>query len=153
MNREQIIELLSNKLKLVRVEKGYTQDRMAFVLGISKKTLVQIEKGRSDAGWTTAVAMCALFRDSEVIQSVLGNDPIEVLETMAHEEVERPKQKTMGGHVWWSDVEIKNSFRLQQNLVSKHYRILDDEAYRWYSSFNEKEARQRFNEISTKDSR
>ncbi|PFB11956.1 helix-turn-helix domain-containing protein, partial [Bacillus cereus] len=42
MNKELIIELISMKIKLIRTEKGYTQDKMAEVLGISKKTLVQI---------------------------------------------------------------------------------------------------------------
>jgi DNA-binding XRE family transcriptional regulator len=150
MNQEQIIEILSNKIKLVRVEKGYTQERMARVLGVSKKTLVQIEKGRNLAGWTTVVAICALFRDSEVIQTILGNAPLEVLETIAHEEIERPKEKTMGGHVWWRDAASKNGFRLQQNVISQHYRILDDQAYRWYSSFDEHEARKKFDDLSKK---
>ncbi|RCK09687.1 hypothetical protein DT075_36260 [Bacillus licheniformis] len=54
---------------------------MANVLGMSKKTLVQIEKGRSAAGWAHVVAVCALFRNSEVLQAVLGDEPLEVVET------------------------------------------------------------------------
>jgi len=140
MNKELLIQFISEKLKLIRTEKGYTQDKMAEILGISKKTLVQIEKGRIPANWTLSIAVCALFRDSEILQSKLGGDPIEMLETLVHEEVERPKDKTMGGKVWWYDVIKKGKFRLQQNLISKHYRILDEENYRWYSSFNKEEA-------------
>ncbi len=46
MNREEIIMLVSDKLRLIRTEAGYTQDKMAEIIGVSKKTLVQIEKGR-----------------------------------------------------------------------------------------------------------
>lgn len=50
MDKEYITELISSKLRLIRAESGYTQEKMANVLGMSKKTLVQIEKGRSAAG-------------------------------------------------------------------------------------------------------
>jgi DNA-binding XRE family transcriptional regulator len=45
MDKQEVINLLSSKMKLIRIEKGYTQDKMAEVLGISKKTLVQLKKG------------------------------------------------------------------------------------------------------------
>ncbi|ASL62748.1 MULTISPECIES: helix-turn-helix transcriptional regulator [Bacillus cereus group] len=140
MNKELIIELISTKIKLIRTEKGYTQDKMAEVLGISKKTLVQIEKGRSNAGWTNSVAICALFRDSEVLQSALGDDPLVVIETMAHKSINNFKEKTLGGKVWWKQIQEKGHFRLQQNLISQHYRILDEHDYRWFSSFDREDA-------------
>ena len=59
MNREEIIMLVSDKLRLIRAEAGYTQDKMAEIIGVSKKTLVQIEKGRVLAGWSTVVTVCA----------------------------------------------------------------------------------------------
>ena len=139
MNKQKMIEILSSKMKLVRVEKDYTQEEMADVLGLSKKTLVQIEKDRMLASWTTVVALCALFRDSQVIHSVLGSDPLEVIETIAHKQIIRPKEKTLGGKVWWKDEMRKGAFRVQQNVISQHYRILDDEDYRWYSTFNRAE--------------
>ncbi|CDI48900.1 helix-turn-helix domain-containing protein [Clostridium tetani] len=55
MNREEFIKKIDEKLKLIRNEKGFTQDKMAEIIGISKKTLVQIEKGRVSIGWTDAV--------------------------------------------------------------------------------------------------
>ncbi|EEK69908.1 MULTISPECIES: helix-turn-helix transcriptional regulator [Bacillus cereus group] len=136
MNKEIITELISTKIKLIRTEKGYTQDKMAEVLGISKKTLVQIEKGRSNTGWTNTVAICALFRDSEVLQSTLGDDPLVVIETIAHKSTKNFKEKTLGGKVWWNQIQEKGDFRLQQNLISKHYRILDKHDYRWFNSFD-----------------
>ncbi|WP_017754147.1 helix-turn-helix transcriptional regulator [Calidifontibacillus oryziterrae] len=147
MDKERLIEILSAKIKLIRTESGYTQDRMAEVLGISKKTLVQIEKGRLNGSWTLIVAVCALFRDSEVLQSVLGDVPLEVIETVAHDGVERPKDKTLGGKVWWKNIDVQNGFRIQQNLLSQHYRILDEENYRWYSSFSKEDTKEKFEEL------
>ena len=147
MDKEYVIQLISLRIRMIRLEKGYSQDKMAEILGISKKTLVQIEKERIQAGWTIVIAVCALFRDSEILQSVLGDEPLEVIETIAHDGVDRPKDKSMGGRVWWKDIKSKGNFRLQQNVISQHYRILDDKNYRWFSSFDEEETNFRLNEL------
>ncbi|MEH7475392.1 helix-turn-helix domain-containing protein, partial [Priestia megaterium] len=96
---------VSDKIRLIRLERNYSQDRMAEVIGISKKTLVQIEKGRTEAGWTTTVAVCGLFGDSEILQSVLGDVPLEVVEIIAHNGVSSPKDRTLGGRVWWKEIQ------------------------------------------------
>ena len=147
MTKEQLITILSKKMKLVRTEAGYTQLRMAEVLGLSKKTLVQIEKYRVEANWTTVSAMCALFRNSEVLQATLGSEPLEIIETVAHENVYRPKEKTLGGKVWWKEIKHEGQYRLQQNLVSQHYRIVDEQNYRWFSSFDQEEANEYLKEL------
>ncbi|KMJ58722.1 XRE family transcriptional regulator [Bacillus sp. LL01] len=148
MNQNEAISLISSKIKLIRTEHDYTQDRMAEILGISKKTLVQIEKGRNLAGWTVCAATCALFRESQVLSSVLGADPLEVMETIAHEKIDAPRDKTMGGKVWWKEVKTQGTFRLQQNVISQHYRILDEMDFRWYSSFEKEDAIHRLHELS-----
>ena len=150
MNQQQLIELISLKLRVVRLEKEYSQQKMADVLGLSKKTLIQIEKGRAAASWTAVIAVCALFRDSDVLQAVVGGDPLEVLEAIAHNGIDRRMDQSMGGKVWWRELETKGRFRLQQNLISQHFRILDEEHYRWYSSFDEDEAWHRLDELSRK---
>ncbi|KSU62077.1 XRE family transcriptional regulator [[Bacillus] enclensis] len=147
MKKEEVITIISDKLRLIRTEAGYTQDKMANVIGISKKTLVQIEKRRVDASWTAVIAVCALFRDSETLVSSLGGEPLEVIETLAREGVDFRKEKTLGGKVWWKEIKKSDEYVLQQNLFSKHYRILDRDHYRIYSSFNEEESENRFNEI------
>nr|WP_309100297.1 helix-turn-helix domain-containing protein [Fredinandcohnia onubensis] len=149
MDKEQLTKLLSEKMKLIRIEKGYTQDKMAEILGISKKTLVQIEKGRIHAGWTCVVAVCALFRDSEIIQTTLGGDPIDVIEIVGRNGIDRAKERTLGGKLWWKDLQREGKFRLQQNVISQHYRILDEANFRWYSSFDKEEAYNRLVELST----
>lgn len=61
MDRDTFVDLMNHQLKLVRTEYGLTQEAMARALGLSKKTLVEIEKGRSSlAGWGAA-ALCSIF--------------------------------------------------------------------------------------------
>ncbi|MGE7623787.1 helix-turn-helix transcriptional regulator [Viridibacillus sp. NPDC096237] len=147
MDKEQIISIATAKFKLVRTENNYTQDKMAEVLGISKKTLVQIEKQRVPCGWTTTVALCALFRESSILQNAMGGDPMEVVELTAHDVIARPKEKTMGGYIWWRTVQEDKGYRLQQNILSNHYRILDSESYRWFSTMDEKAVLEEFTRI------
>lgn len=147
MHREDLIVLISNKLKLIRTERNYTQDRMAEMLGLSKKTLVQIEKGRTLAGWTTTIAVCTLFRSSDILLHELGDDPLVIIDTLVYDSHNRPKIKTLGGIIWWKEIKKSTEYILQQNLISQHFRILDQEKYNIFSSFDESEALQRFDEL------
>ncbi|WP_026672252.1 helix-turn-helix domain-containing protein [Alkalihalobacterium bogoriense] len=148
MNQDEFTQLITRKMKLVRTEMNYTQEKMATVLGISKKTLVQIEKERLTAGWTVSVCLCALFRHSDVLHSTLGGDPVEIMETIAHDRVIYRKERTMGGKVWWREIKKQGKYKLQQNIISQHYRILDEEEYRLYSTFQKEEAHACLDELS-----
>jgi DNA-binding XRE family transcriptional regulator len=150
LTRDEIIEKVSDKIRLIRMEAEYTQDKMADIIGLSKKTLVQIEKGRVKAGWSTVVTVCALFRDSETVRYLFGDEPLEVLETIAREDIDIRKEKTLGGKVWWREIEKKSGYILQQNIISQHFRILDDQDFRVFSSFEEESAVLRFQEITQK---
>ncbi|MBG9454092.1 XRE family transcriptional regulator [Lysinibacillus sphaericus] len=142
LNREQLITLISEKLKLIRTEKDLTQDQMSDLLGLSKKTLVQIEKGRIQTGWTTTIAVCALCRDSTILQHELGGDPLEVVDLIANNGTLEPKEKTMGGYIWWKNLSEYNGYCLQQNVISQHFRILNTDNYRLLSTFDESIAKQ-----------
>ncbi|WP_327063169.1 helix-turn-helix transcriptional regulator [Jeotgalibacillus soli] len=141
------MELIAGKMKLIRTEANYTQDRMAHVIGVSKKTLVQIEKGRVLPNWTTVVTVCALFREQEILMNLVGGDALEIAELLAREEIDHRKEKTLGGKIWWAEIKIESDIKLQRNLISKHFRIIDDEQYRLFSTFNEQEAKARFDEL------
>lgn len=147
MTKDEIIERVSEKLRLIRLESDYSQDKMAEIIGLSKKTLVQIEKGRVKANWSTVVSVCALFRESETIRYLFGGEPLEVLETVVKEDIDIRKEKTLGGKVWWRELDRKAGFILQQNIISQHFRILDMENFRVFSSFKEESALIRFQEI------
>lgn len=147
MTRADFIEKTSEKLKLIRIENDYTQDKMAEILGLSKKTLVQIEKGRTTLGWASAVTLCTIFRDSEVLAMTFGGDPQDIILSLAFTDYES-KEKTMGGKVWWSNLESRGNYRIQQNIISRHFRILDAQDRRICSSFEEEYIQKRLRELS-----
>ena len=120
MDRQEFIREMDLHLKLVRTEYGYTQEMMASILGLSKKTLVEIEKGRSSLGWMGAVAFSGLFSDSRILSSLLGGEADDM-------EGKKPYFfPTMDGKIWWRSVEESEKWRIQQNIISNHFRALDN---------------------------
>ena len=136
MNRAEFVAGIDSQVKLVRTEYDFTQQKMALLLGISKKTLVEIEKGRSSLGWSGAVTLCALFSDSQVLQNAYGGEVSDMLQALVFGEAPQPPRPTMGGHVWWRTLRDDDGFRIQQNLISGHYRILNEADGRLFSSFD-----------------
>ena len=118
MTRESFIAELDRQVKLVRTEYGFTQDVMAKVLGMSKKTLVEIEKGRASLGWTGAVALCTIFSDSQVLSGLLGGEAGDMVRALAFQDLHPRYPRTMGGRVWWRFVETVGPYTIQQNLPS-----------------------------------
>ncbi len=136
MKREEFINLCDKKIKLVRAEYSFSQDKMAKIIGLSKNTLVEIEKGRSTLGFMGSVCLCSIFSQSEVIESTFGGNPEEIIKALSFENLSESYPKTMGGKVWWTDVLVENGYKIQQNYISKHYRILDSHDNRLISSFD-----------------
>lgn len=51
MDKEMVIDLVTEQMARIRKEKNYTQDRMTEVLGLSKRHLQEVEKiGRASTG-------------------------------------------------------------------------------------------------------
>ena len=143
MDRATFIAEMDRHLKLVRTEYDCTQEVMARMLGISKKTLVEIEKGRSSLGWTGAVAFVTLFSESQILCGLLGGEAGDLVRTLAFAEQGKKSvphgsilNQTMGGHIWWRVVEDRGSCRIQQNIISQHYRALDSSDRRICCSFD-----------------
>ncbi len=147
MNRESFTEILSQKIKLIRTEQGYSQGQMAAILSISNKTLVEVEKGRSRLSFCIAVAVAVIFEDSEIIGMVLGGDVKDSVKSLALEHYENLPQ-TMGGKVWWRDMDTTQTYKLQQNIISQHYRILTHDDRRICSSFDGEYVEHRFRELN-----
>ncbi|QCR32724.1 helix-turn-helix transcriptional regulator [Lysinibacillus sp. SGAir0095] len=147
MDRDFIIQIVSENIKNLRKENHYTQDKMAEIIGISKKTIIQIEKGRALSDWTTTIAICAIFRESAILHKLFGGDPLEVIEITVQDVNIRPQEKTMGGYIMWKNITEYKGFKLQRNLISKHFRILDEENYRLISTFDEEVAHEMWNDI------
>ena len=166
MQRDEFIKMISRKLKLIRTEYGITQEVMSEMLGISKKTLIETEKGRRDLSWTEVIAVVTVFEKSEVLQDVIGTMVVTValvelcdlrhffigegkikdiqivldmIHVLAFENRTIKYPPTMGGKVWWRVIDEKNGIRLQQNYVTGHYRLLDKNDCRLISSFDRNE--------------
>lgn len=136
MTKEEFVSIVNSKLKLVRTEFGLTQDKMAVVLGISKKTLVESEKGRRSIGWTEAVALTAIFSNSTILQDAFGEDLPDIVTSLALDKVEVKYPSTMGGKIWWREIKKDGDYRIQQNVISNHYRLLDSKNFKLISSFD-----------------
>ncbi|MBO4635913.1 MAG: helix-turn-helix transcriptional regulator [Clostridiales bacterium] len=148
MTKDEVISAVNSKLKLVRTEYGLTQDKMAVILGISKKTLVESEKGRRALGWTEVVALTAIFSGSTILKDALGEDFPEMVSALALIDVEVHYPSTMGGKIWWREVKNTGDYKIQQNVISSHYRILDSQDRRLLSSFDLKEIEEYLDTIS-----
>jgi len=146
---------------LVRAEFGLTQDAMATAIGISKKTLVDIEKGRRSLGWTGGVALVCLFGGGQVLTSVFGPTPLAMLWPMLTEDGLTPEHRAVDlptpeapattpdlaapsddspeahpGSRWWQVVARNSIYTIEQNIVSQHYRLLDTTGARLASAFD-----------------
>ncbi|GEL76128.1 helix-turn-helix transcriptional regulator [Tenuibacillus multivorans] len=147
MNEHDLRQILSTKIKVVRTEFDYTQEQMSDILGISKKTLLQIEKGRIEANWPVIVTFASIFRDSSIIQQELGeNDVIYLLQTIRRKHIAYNHNR-VSHHTWWKTIEERNGYILQQNRVSLYFRIVDQMGLRLFSSFYKKAAERHFNQI------
>ncbi len=145
--------MISQKLKLIRAEADLTQDRMAEVIGISKKTLVQVEKGRQSLGFTAAALAAVLFRKSEMVQSLFGDAVLQIVELVATKAKSRAWYKTMGGKVWWTEENRTDSFIVQKHILTGHYRIIDHAHYLHYYSLDREEAFKRAKELTEAEKR
>ena len=146
MTREEFSEAVSRKLKLIRTEQGYSQEKMAATLSISNKTLVEIEKGRGNLGFCGAVAVAVIFEDSEMIEMILGGDVKDSVKSLALEHYENLPH-TMGGKIWWREIKAERGYKIQQNIISQHYRILTADDRRTCSSFDREYIYLRFEEL------
>ena len=92
------------------------------------------------------MALCAIFSGSQVLSGVLGGEAGELIRALAFQDLRPTYPRTLGGKVWWRFVETLGPYTIQQNLISQHYRALDREDGRVFSSFDLEEVRQRLRE-------
>ena len=121
MTRESFIALCDRKEKLVRNELGYSQEKMSTLLGVSKKTLVEIEKWRSSLGWQGAVTLCTLFANTREITLTFGTDIPALLQAMTAEAAYLPKFESPYA-AWISILQLDDCI-IEQNSASQLYRL------------------------------
>lgn len=143
---------MNRALKLVRTEYDLTQDKMALCLGLSKKTVVDIEKERTTLGWAGAVTLATVFSDSTVLQNSFGGEMSDMIKALAFENTFIKYPQSMGGKLWWRVVEENERWKIQQNYISQHYRLLTPENRCVYSSFHLESVRRAAEEYDKTDS-
>ena len=121
MTRESFIALCDRKEKLVRNELGYSQEKMSSLLGVSKKTLVEIEKWRSSLGWQGAVTLCTLFQNTREITLTFGSDIAALLQAMTADAAYLPKVESPYAS-WIPILQIEEN-HIEQNTASQLYRL------------------------------
>lgn len=136
LDREEFVTVCNSKLKLVRTEFSFSQEKMALMLGISKKTLVEIEKGRSSLGWSGSVVLCSVFSESQVLFDAFSADPIEIVHIIAFENSEPNYKQANTFRIWWQTVTQNDNYIIEQNIVSQHYRLLTKDCKVIASSFD-----------------
>lgn len=150
MDRSEFISIMNQKIKLIRTEFDLTQEKMAEAIGISKKTLVEIEKDRNSLSWSAAVAAAVIFSDSTILSDAFGGETSDLVKVIALNGLDaKLPDKTMGGRIWWQDLKESKDYRIQQNIISRHYRILDAEDRRFFSTFDKKEIEDKFKELTS----
>lgn len=147
MDRKQLIRRMSEICRLIRTEYGFSQEQMASVVGISKKSLVETEKGRRQLQWTECVSVAVIFAQSRVLQNEFGGEISDMIRAVAFADTDVTYPLTMGGKVWWRLIEDHDGYRIQQNILSQHYRLLDPQDGRMISSFDLNEVRNHLNRI------
>lgn len=138
MDREAFTKVIQSKFKIIRTEAGYTQDSMSQTVGLSKKTLVQIEKERIIPNWTTCVSICALFRDSDILTSTFGGDPLELAQVLSRGNAFYPDY--LKESLYWETVEEKEGWTLQRNKMNDLHRVLDPENRPVHASYLERQS-------------
>ena len=136
MDRNEFINICNSKLKLVRTEFSFSQDKMANMLGISKKTLVEIEKGRSSLGWSGSVVLCSVFFESQILRDAFTNGVLDTIHCIAFENSEPEYRRTHSHSIWWQTIAEDDNYILEQNIVSQHYRLINKNYEVIASSFN-----------------
>ena len=150
MDRNEFISVMNHKIKLIRTEFDLTQEKMAEAVGISKKTLVEIEKGRNSLSWSAAVTAAVVCSDSSILADAFVGESSDLIKVIAFSGLDaKLPDKTMGGRIWWQDIKESKGYRIQQNIISRHFRILDAEDRRFFSSFDKKEIEDKFKELTS----
>lgn len=103
---------------------------------------------RSSLGWAVAVAACVFFKGSEILELTFGGDTEDIIRSLSFTNDEKKYIPTLGGKVWWKDIQTKNGYTIQQNIISNHYRILDSSCRRVGYSFELDYMLQRLKELS-----
>lgn len=144
MTKIEFLKNIQSKLLDIRTEYKLSQEKMSDIIGVSKKTYIQLEKGRVQLKWAEGVVIATLFQSSEAINNEFGDDIIDYLQVIALQKIQKRQLPTLGGKVFWENIESNDEFTIQQQKITKHYRIIDKENYRLYFTLSKKDVMNRY---------
>ncbi len=124
MTKKEFIEKIYQLEPAVRAEFDLTQEKMASAIGVSKKTLVEIEKRRISMRWSEAVALACVFSASQILQNAFGGNPTECISDIALLGLEARKPERSFLDFWWNEIERNEFFSIKQNIITSHYRLM-----------------------------
>ncbi|MDD3122836.1 MAG: helix-turn-helix domain-containing protein [Candidatus Izemoplasmatales bacterium] len=135
MNTRDFIRIIGESLKLVRTEFDMSQQDIADVVGISKKTVIELEKGRIIPSWIICISICAMFDESKVLRNEFGDSPLEIIKLLSRTGLETNKDQK--NTIFWNVYLQDADFTVFKNIISEHYKLVDSHGKRVYSSFSE----------------
>lgn len=70
--RNEIMSNLSENLPVLRTSAGATQEALAKYLGVTRQTIVNIEKGKTKMSWSMAMSLIMFFSTNSAASKFLG---------------------------------------------------------------------------------
>lgn len=84
IRRDELIKKVSDELVNIRKESKLTQDELGNILGISKNTIVSVEKNGKTLSWAVVMSVVMLFNQANPIKSIIGEtSPLEIISQCA----------------------------------------------------------------------
>ena len=72
INKEKLIENMTDNLVMLRSRLGYTQEELADKIGLSRSTIFAIENKRNNMTWTVFLALMLVFSKHEETNKLLN---------------------------------------------------------------------------------
>lgn len=73
INKDDLVAKMSNNLLVLRKKLNLKQSELADKVGISRQTLLEIEKGRRIMQWNVFIALLAVFREDSGTSDLLNH--------------------------------------------------------------------------------
>ena len=74
--RQKLAKILAKNLKMYRNACGWSQERLADIIGVTRQTVLAIENGKRDMTWTMFMAFLLLFLNNERTRNELLNSGV-----------------------------------------------------------------------------
>ncbi|MFK5884105.1 MAG: hypothetical protein QM489_07205 [Candidatus Izemoplasma sp.] len=152
INKSEFCKTIHLMIMEIRLEYNLSQTVMANMIGVSKKTYIQLEKQRIILKWSEAVTISTIFKDSKTIVNVFGDDIISIIHLISFEKPIFEYQNNANTSKMIM-INKENKFLLQQDKISKLYRITDQTKLLVYISFSETDIKKKYHEIILRNCR